>query len=247
MDARIDHVKTVERATTIAEGNAKVHTVEHVLSALTGLGVDNAVVELDAAALRGVEVDIVDEKFRPVPDGRGYDLIGITAMTPLAPKAYRMAGTGPKQVQVAEVHDCFTIAEIVAGPIEEALRGLAERLSQKPRQAFQQIRLAVTGSNVSPSLFESLELLVAIDILPTETASLAHWVLPATTPLERFDLPKLGPMSAQALHYQIEAMRRAYLDLTGILANLPGCRDRIASAPVTREAFFERVRSAAGR
>ena len=30
--------------------------------------------------------------------------------------------------------------------------------------------------------------------------------------LERFDLPKLGPMSAQALHYQIEAMRRAYLD-----------------------------------
>ena len=34
VDARIDHVKTVERSTTIAEGNAKVHTVEHVLSAL---------------------------------------------------------------------------------------------------------------------------------------------------------------------------------------------------------------------
>jgi gamma-glutamyltranspeptidase/glutathione hydrolase len=30
--------------------------------------------------------------------------------------------------------------------------------------------------------------------------------------LERFDIPKLGPMSAQALHYQIESMRRAYLD-----------------------------------
>jgi gamma-glutamyltranspeptidase/glutathione hydrolase len=30
--------------------------------------------------------------------------------------------------------------------------------------------------------------------------------------LERFDLPKLGPMSAQAIHYEIEAMRRAYLD-----------------------------------
>jgi radical SAM superfamily enzyme YgiQ (UPF0313 family) len=39
----------------------------------------------------GVEVEIVDEKFQPVPDGREYDLIGITAMTPLAPKAYRMA------------------------------------------------------------------------------------------------------------------------------------------------------------
>jgi anaerobic selenocysteine-containing dehydrogenase len=42
--------------------------------------------------------------------------------------------------------------------------------------------------------FEALELLVAIDILPTETASLAHWVLPATTPLERFDLPFAFPL-----------------------------------------------------
>ena len=43
--------------------------------------------------------------------------------------------------------------------IEAALRGLAERLELKPRQAFQPIRLALTGSSVSPGLFESLELL----------------------------------------------------------------------------------------
>ena len=30
--------------------------------------------------------------------------------------------------------------------------------------------------------------------------------------LEHFDLPKLGSLSAQALHFEIEAMRRAYLD-----------------------------------
>lgn len=46
--ARIEHVKQVERATTLAEGSVKVHTVEHVLSALCGLGVDNAVIEMDA-------------------------------------------------------------------------------------------------------------------------------------------------------------------------------------------------------
>jgi glutamyl-tRNA synthetase len=46
-----------------------------------------------------------------------------------------------------------------AEPIEAALRGLAERLELKPRQAFQPIRVAVTGSKVSPGLFESLELL----------------------------------------------------------------------------------------
>ena len=48
IDAKIDNVKTVERSTTLAEGNIKVHTVEHVLSALSGLGVDNALIEMDA-------------------------------------------------------------------------------------------------------------------------------------------------------------------------------------------------------
>jgi len=43
--------------------------------------------------------------------------------------------------------------------IEEALRSVADELGLKPRQAFQPIRLAITGSNVSPGLFESLELL----------------------------------------------------------------------------------------
>ncbi|MGH3005089.1 MAG: glutamate--tRNA ligase [Gaiellaceae bacterium] len=43
--------------------------------------------------------------------------------------------------------------------IEQALRDLCERLELKPRYAFQPIRLAVTGSKVSPGLFESLELL----------------------------------------------------------------------------------------
>lgn len=48
IDAKIENVKTVERATTIAEGNVKVHTVEHVLSALAGLGVDNVLIEMNA-------------------------------------------------------------------------------------------------------------------------------------------------------------------------------------------------------
>jgi glutamyl-tRNA synthetase len=43
--------------------------------------------------------------------------------------------------------------------IEQALRALAERLELKPREAFQPIRVAVTGSKVSPGLFESIELL----------------------------------------------------------------------------------------
>ena len=43
--------------------------------------------------------------------------------------------------------------------IERELRALAERLELKPREAFQPIRIAVTGSKISPGLFESIELL----------------------------------------------------------------------------------------
>ncbi len=52
-----------------------------------------------------------------------------------------------------------TVDPWVAPALEESLWALADRLGQKPRQAFQPIRLAVTGSKVSPGLFESLELL----------------------------------------------------------------------------------------
>jgi glutamyl-tRNA synthetase len=46
-----------------------------------------------------------------------------------------------------------------AEPIEEALKALCERLGEKPRTVYLPIRVAVTGSRVSPGLYESLELL----------------------------------------------------------------------------------------
>ncbi len=48
INADVDKVQTVERATTLAEGSVKVHTVEHVISALVGMGVDNCLIEMDA-------------------------------------------------------------------------------------------------------------------------------------------------------------------------------------------------------
>jgi len=48
VDAAAAHVKTVERATTLVQGMVKIHTVEHVLSALSGLGVDNALIQMNA-------------------------------------------------------------------------------------------------------------------------------------------------------------------------------------------------------
>ena len=52
-----------------------------------------------------------------------------------------------------------TVEPFTAEQIEIALKELCDRLGLKPRQAFQPIRVAVTGSKVSPGLYESLELL----------------------------------------------------------------------------------------
>src|SRR6267378_3591663 len=48
IDAKIENLKMVERATTIGEGSMRVHTVEHVLAALSAMDVDNAVIEMNA-------------------------------------------------------------------------------------------------------------------------------------------------------------------------------------------------------
>ena len=61
---------------------------------------------------------------------------------------------------LAAAEDVLSRAEpFDAETIERELRALAERLELKPREAFQPIRIAVTGSKVSPGLFESIELL----------------------------------------------------------------------------------------
>jgi UDP-3-O-[3-hydroxymyristoyl] N-acetylglucosamine deacetylase/3-hydroxyacyl-[acyl-carrier-protein] dehydratase len=58
--ARVDFVTDLVRATTIQSGHAKIHTVEHVLSALVGCGIDNVMVEMDAS-----EPPIMDGSARP--------------------------------------------------------------------------------------------------------------------------------------------------------------------------------------
>jgi UDP-3-O-[3-hydroxymyristoyl] N-acetylglucosamine deacetylase / 3-hydroxyacyl-[acyl-carrier-protein] dehydratase len=46
---RAQFVGDTVRQTTIQEGHAKIHTIEHVLSALHGCGVDNAIIDMDAS------------------------------------------------------------------------------------------------------------------------------------------------------------------------------------------------------
>ena len=44
----LDLVSNLVRSTDIKSGNTKIHTIEHVLSSLSGSGVDNVIIEMDA-------------------------------------------------------------------------------------------------------------------------------------------------------------------------------------------------------
>jgi glutamyl-tRNA synthetase len=66
---------------------------------------------------------------------------------------------GDTPVVAAAREELAGVEPFRAEEIEAALRRLAERLDLSPRRAFQPIRIAVTGSKISPGLFESLELL----------------------------------------------------------------------------------------
>jgi len=46
--ANVDHVVDISRGTTIGIGEARVHTIEHVMAALVGLQVDNVLIDIDA-------------------------------------------------------------------------------------------------------------------------------------------------------------------------------------------------------
>ncbi len=63
VDALAENVSNTARSTTVSCGEVSVMTIEHVLSALTGMGVDNALIDID-----NVEVPILDGSAKPYID-----------------------------------------------------------------------------------------------------------------------------------------------------------------------------------
>ena len=92
IEARVENVGETNRSTTLAKGNVKVHTVEHVLAALAGYGVDNAIVELDANE-------------PPIADGSSREFCKIiqdAGIVPQAEKRETFTPTEPIEMQSGE-------------------------------------------------------------------------------------------------------------------------------------------------
>ena len=92
IEARVENVSETSRSTTLAKGNVKIHTVEHVLAALAGCGIDNAIVELDAN-----EPPIADGSSREF-----FKIIQSAGTVPLAEKREPYIPTAPIELQMGE-------------------------------------------------------------------------------------------------------------------------------------------------
>jgi len=92
IEARVENVGETNRSTTLARGNVKVHTVEHVLAALAGYGIDNAIIELDANE-------------PPIADGSSREfgkIIQAAGIVPQAEKRESFTPTEPIEMQSGE-------------------------------------------------------------------------------------------------------------------------------------------------
>ena len=105
----------------------------------------------DGASCIFLASEEVAKKFTDMPiwiigSGQGSDTFALddrTTMTSLkaarvaSQQAYKMAGLGPQDIQIAEVHDCFSIAEIIA--IEDLgffEQGTGGKVTQEGRTAL---------------------------------------------------------------------------------------------------------------
>ena len=68
VEALAENVSNTARSTTISKGAASISTIEHVMSALTGLGIDNAYIDID-----NIEVPILDGSAKPYIDAMWKD------------------------------------------------------------------------------------------------------------------------------------------------------------------------------
>ena len=128
------------------------------------LSVDDLTARLEAFTgrdgLRGA-VEITQEKISTL--GEFWPLAGSFFDGPIDDPKARAKFLEPPEAKAALADARAALAELpepwTVENVEEALRGVAERTERKPKQIFQPLRVALTGTTVSPGIFETVALL----------------------------------------------------------------------------------------
>lgn len=197
IEARVENVSETNRSTTLAKGNVKIHTVEHVLSTFAGLGVDNAIIELDSNE-------------PPIADGSSREYVKLVRSAGIVPQAERreaIAVTAPLEIKSGDTvmsvfpHENFKITCTSADNSGRFTQFLSVEIS--PEAYEKELSSARTFC-----FFEEIEFLIKNGLI--KGGSLENAVV----------IREDAVLTNEPLRYAEEFVRHKILDIVGDLALL---------------------------
>lgn len=257
INADVSRVVNTERSTTIQNGHASISTIEHVLSALFGLGIDNVLLQID-----GPEMPIMDGSAAPFVEillaagiveqeaDREYFIVD-------EPLTYRDEVTGAELTAMPA--DDFQVVSMI--DFNSALLGQQYAILLDIKQYATEIAPSRTFVFV-----HELETLFAHNLI--KGGDLSNAIVIADKPVaqatldelaEKMGRPKVevngeGILNTLDLHFQNEPARHKLLDVIGdvallgapikgkILATKPGHKANVEFTKILKKRLLEQRR-----
>lgn len=257
MNVDVNRVVSTERSTTLGSGEATVSTIEHLLSALSGLQIDNVVIEID-----GGEVPILDGSASPYVDclqGAGIE----EQDTPRdyfvveEPITYRDEATGSEIVALP--YDGFEVVSMidfdspVLGQQYATLRGYEDYATEiAPCRTF--VFLHELEVLFEQELIKGGDLTNAIVIADRQIPQERLDALAKKMGKETVEVTEQGILNTLDLKFHNEPARHKLLDVMGdisllgvpirgrILATKPGHRVNVAFTKLLKKAYLDQRR-----
>lgn len=252
--ADVGRVSSTARSTTIQSGNASISTVEHVMSALVGLGIDNVLVEVN-----GPET--------PILDGSAAGFVAALRQAGISeqdtdreyfiveePIVYRDEETGTELMALP--HDGFEVVTLIdfGSPVLGMQYATLKQIEDFERE------IAPCRTFV---FLRELEMLFEHNLIKGGDLDNAIVIADTAVPQEQLDTlaQKLGKprvsfdgkgiLNNLNLHFQNEPARHKLLDVVGdisllgkqikgrILATKPGHKSNVAFTKLLKQAYLE--------
>ena len=257
MNVDVNRVVSTERSTTLGGGNATVSTIEHLLSALSGLQIDNVLIEID-----GGEVPILDGSASPYVNrlleagteeqdtARDYFIVE-------EPITFRDEATGSEIVALP--YDGFEVVSMidfdspVLGQQYATLRGYEDYAEEiAPCRTF--VFLHELEALFEHDLIRGGDLTNAIVIADRHVPQPRLNALARKMGKETVEVTEQGILNTLDLKFHNEPARHKLLDVMGdisllgvpirgrILATKPGHRVNVAFTKLLKKAYLDQRR-----
>ncbi len=257
ISADIGRVVSTKRGTTIKSGDAQVSTIEHTLSALMGLGIDNVLIDID-----GPEIPIMD----------GSAIAFVEALQKAGVKEQEENREFFEVLEPISYKDELTGAELLALPAEEyQITAMIDFNSPILGQQYASLKSIQNYTEKIAKcrtfvFLHELETLISQDLIKGGDLDNAIVIVERKVSQEDLDIlaEKLGKPSVQVkkegvlnttdLHFKNEPARHKLLDVIGdlallgkpikgkIVATKPGHTANIEFTKVLKKLYLEQRR-----